>query len=479
MKKRRSYVILAFLFCQLIKCNSIAQPLENRNDYLGFPGPGSEPEIFAPGLISTEYAEFAGTFSPDFQEYYFTRRGSFPGGIAQVMVTYKTQDGWTEPERAPFSTDNYEFEPCITPDGLRLYYGSRRSPDGVLPPGQMHQWYLDKINGIWTGPELLGDPFFDIMVMYPSIAQDSTFYFTGMDGIYVSEYQDHAYMKPVRMGPEINFLPMTAHSYIAPDESYLIFDGQIRGEGLSDLFISYRREDGSWCKGKYMGECVNSGQSQAIASVSPDGECLFFTREQDIYWMDASVIDELRLIPAISCSRDSGHVPMNVKFSLDLSTVPVPIEAVEWDLDNDGEVDSYNLDPEFTYLEEGSYTVALKVFSAGDSATWIWEDFISVEDTAGFGMYDKDASKGLHFLYQNFPNPFANETTISYTLSNDAHVRLEVFDILGNKLAKLVDELQRPGSYKLVYNPVQSPSGSLLYRLYTGDQFLIKMMIKK
>lgn len=478
-KNKTTYTFQAYLFLfmvMVVPCK--AQHSKSGSDYLGYSKPGTVPEVFAPGFISTEYAEFAGTFTPDFKEYYFTRRGPFPNGIAQVMVTYKTQDGWTNPERAPFSTDHYEFEPCITPDGLRLYYGSRRSPDGILPPGEMHQWYLERNNGVWMEPVLLGDPFFDLFVMYPGVSLDSTFYFTGTDGIYCAEFIDGVYQSPSKLGPEINFQPMTAHSFVSPDESYMIFDAQARGEGLSDLFISYRKEEGSWCKGKYMGRKVNSGESQAIASVSPDGECIFFTRDQDIYWMDAAIIEDLRLIPTLNWSSDSGFVPLPVQFKLDLSTVPVPILAVEWDFDNDGEIDSYIFEPEFTYFEEGKYTVSLKVFSSNDSAAWKWEDIIVVEDTAGFGMYDHDYPESPHILYQNFPNPFTDETTICYTLNNETHVRLDVFDLLGNKTDKLVDELQRSGTYQFVYNPKRSTPGLFLYRLCTRDHFLVKMMIK-
>ncbi|MBE0655504.1 MAG: hypothetical protein IH594_17005, partial [Bacteroidales bacterium] len=45
-----------------------------RGPYLGQNPPGLTPEIFAPGIISTEQFEFGGTFSPDGTEFFFTRR---------------------------------------------------------------------------------------------------------------------------------------------------------------------------------------------------------------------------------------------------------------------------------------------------------------------------------------------------------------------------------------------------------------------
>lgn len=360
--------------------NDLDSPIGLQDDYLGYPKPGSIPEIFAPDFISTEYAEFAGTFTPDFTEYYFTRRGPFPNGIAQIMVTKETDDSWSTPVVADFSSNNYEFEPFVTPDGMTLYFGSRRSPDGVLPPGEMHQWYLEKGNSDWSEPALLGSPFYEIMVMYPSVSNSKTFYFTGFDGIYYSKLLNDVYQEPIKLGTEINFLLLTAHSFIAPDESYLLFDGQPRGEGMSDIYISYKKEDGTWTKGKFMGKEINSGESQAIASVSPDGECLFFTRNLDIYWVDAAIIDEIKLIPEITKNQKSGTIPYTVQFSADLTTVPDSIIAFEWDLDNDGVIDSELQNPEFTYTNAGTYSIMLKVYTSSESASKTFEDFVTITD---------------------------------------------------------------------------------------------------
>lgn len=455
-------------------------PSDRKGDYLGYPKPGSIPEVFAPGFVSTQYAEFAGTFSPDFKEYYFTRRGPFPQGIAQIMVTKMEGDSWSEPEVAVFSSDYYEFEPFITPDGEKLYFGSRRSPDGIAPPGQMHQWYLEKVNSAWSDPVLLGSPFFERMVMYPSISYDHSLYFTDLDGIYCSEYVDGNYQDPVKLGPEINFLPLTAHSYIAPDESYLIFDGQPRGKGMSDIYISYKKQDGHWTKGKYMGKDINSGESQAIASVSPNGECLFFTRNQDIYWMDAAIIEKIKLIPEMSFSPDSGTVPFDVQFSLDLTTVPDELTAFEWDFDNDGNVDSQDQNPQHTYMQTGIFTVSLKVFTKENTATTIFKDIIQVkEDTSGFGMIDRPGKYSPHKLFQNFPNPFQDNTSIRYSIDEETNVKIRVFKINGSEIETLVEGCHKPGSYVCSFSADNLNDGPYLCKMTTDKTTYTKVMVKK
>ncbi len=55
-------------------------------------------------------------------------------------------------------------------------------------------------------------------------------------------------------------------------------------------------------------------------------------------------------------------------------------------------------------------------------------------------------------LYQNYPNPFNPATTILYDVSARSDVRLDVYNIAGQKVATLVKELQKPGYYKLVWD---------------------------
>jgi Secretion system C-terminal sorting domain/PKD domain/WD40-like Beta Propeller Repeat len=448
------------------------------SDYLGLTKPGEIPEIFAPDFVSTNYAEFAGTFSPDFTEYYFTRRGSFAGGIAQIMVTKKTGDNWSDPEVAEFSSNNYEFEPFITPDGKKLYYGSRRSPDGSSPAGTMHQWYLQKINSQWSDPILLGTPFFETMVMYPTVANNRTIYFTDIDGIYFSKLVNNMYQTPVKLGDEINYLPRSAHSYIAPDESYLIYDGQPRGEGKTDIYISYKKDDGTWTKSKSLGKKVNSGESQAIASVSPDGECLFFTRNEDIYWMDANIIHDLKNIPAFTISQNTGNAPFTVQISTDLSTIPEDIVSFAWDFNNDGEVESNDQNPEYTFLNPGMYSIKLKVFTENDSSSRVFENIIEVfSSTTGYEIINESQKKKQNELFQNYPNPFTKNTTISYTLVKEENTEFTVYNSLGIAIYNVINGMQKPGNYSFTYDASGFDTGVYFYQLKTNNICYTKNML--
>ena len=76
-------------------------------------------------------------------------------------------------------------------------------------------------------------------------------------------------------------------------------------------------------------------------------------------------------------------------------------------------------------------------------------------------------------LYPNYPNPFNSETEICYDLPLARHVRLAVYNLLGQEVAVLVDEAQEPGRYAVRWDGTNVrgnavPSGVYVYRLEAG-----------
>lgn len=79
-------------------------------------------------------------------------------------------------------------------------------------------------------------------------------------------------------------------------------------------------------------------------------------------------------------------------------------------------------------------------------------------------------------LRQNYPNPFNPSTRIEFEVPQIAHVRLEVFNIVGQKVAELLNETKAIGSYSIDFNARTLPSGVYLYRLEAGSQTIIRKM---
>jgi hypothetical protein len=80
-------------------------------------------------------------------------------------------------------------------------------------------------------------------------------------------------------------------------------------------------------------------------------------------------------------------------------------------------------------------------------------------------------------LAQNYPNPFNPETVIEFQLPEAGPVRLEVFSLLGERVAMLVDERLAAGVYRERFDASALPSGVYVYRLLAGGNVLTRKML--
>ncbi|MFQ6091422.1 MAG: T9SS type A sorting domain-containing protein [bacterium] len=86
-------------------------------------------------------------------------------------------------------------------------------------------------------------------------------------------------------------------------------------------------------------------------------------------------------------------------------------------------------------------------------------------------------TSGRFVLGQAYPNPFNPETDIRYTIPADREVRLEVYNLLGQKVVTLVDEHQSAGVYNIRWNAADVPSGVYFYRITAGEFTATNKMI--
>ncbi len=80
-------------------------------------------------------------------------------------------------------------------------------------------------------------------------------------------------------------------------------------------------------------------------------------------------------------------------------------------------------------------------------------------------------------LDQNFPNPFNPITTINYSIGGGQFVSIKVYDVLGNEVAKLVNEFKRRGNYTIEFDASKLSSGVYYYQLKAGEFIQTKKMI--
>jgi hypothetical protein len=259
---------------------------------------GEKPMIFAKGIISTEDDEFGATFTPDGKTCYFTMKSpsTISSNVVVICVSHLKNGQWTGPEIASFSGKYKDFNPSISPDGLKLFFISNRPVDGKRK-FDTDIWVVDKSGEGWGEPKNLGRPVnTDGWELACSAANNGTLYFsttgtTGNIDIYCSKLVDGKYQKPDSLGQAINSAYTDNDPFIAPDQSYLLFSSQGRPDALGepgasasyprgDLYISYRK-DGKWTVAKNLGPAINSTADESSPFVSRDGKTLYFTSERN------------------------------------------------------------------------------------------------------------------------------------------------------------------------------------------------------
>ncbi|NOU49802.1 hypothetical protein HG263_04540 [Pseudoalteromonas sp. JBTF-M23] len=254
--------------------------------YLGQMPPGATPIAFAPEIVSTQGWEVSGVFTPDLLNFYYIRRNK--QSQKQEIVEFKNINGYWH-ERV-FSARN--GTPLFSPSGDIMYLGKRfrkRTDSGwsELQPlgGALESWPIMRLSASANGT-----------VFFDEFKQDLT------GDIRFARLVDGQYQAPQLLNKLIN-TGRSFHPFIAPDESYLIFDSKREnGFGDSDLYISYKQKEGTWGAPINLGEKINTNAWEALASVTPDGKYLFFNRQMsqggygdvDIFWVSADIIEQLK-----------------------------------------------------------------------------------------------------------------------------------------------------------------------------------------
>ena len=95
-------------------------------------------------------------------------------------------------------------------------------------------------------------------------------------------------------------------------------------------------------------------------------------------------------------------------------------------------------------------------------------DDIEIADSTGYATGISDFAGIIpenYELSQNYPNPFNPTTTIRYALPAESKVILTVYNLLGQRIAELVDEVQSSGYHEKLFNAANLASGVYLYSL--------------
>ena len=278
--------------------------------FMGQVPPERGPEVFAPGIISGGRNDGYVVETPDGQEIFFmevvTRNNQ---GFATILHSTVVNGFWTKPTVAPFSGTYSDGPLAIHPDGTRLYFSSVRPIDPAESTHESNIWYVEKVGGVWGEPKSIGRPINGRNnTSGPSVTSSGTLYFTeiasdGRNEIFRSELLDGRYQEPERLPSTVNSSRQQYDSYVAPDESFLIYGAYLRPDtfGETDLYIAFRDEAGTWTQSMNMGSLVNTSGNEGTATITCDTKYIFYSKynsaenRTDIYWFSKEYIEDLKL----------------------------------------------------------------------------------------------------------------------------------------------------------------------------------------
>lgn len=307
MKKYFLAVPVLVLFACVSKENKVTI------DYIGQQSPGLTAKEFAPGIVSTDSFEHSSPmFSPDGTVVLWNRVSRL-GPDVILEMTYENEK-WSEPHIPSFAAKSADdYYPQFSPDGSTLYFGSRRPMPNGDRRGDMGIWAVKRNGNAWGDPTPFDSAVSTGHEYAHGITDGGVLYFSSSAtgetnwNIY-SSISDNGKYTGRRMLPfGINSMNYEDGAFIAPDESFLIFESYRAGStGGNDLYISFKVNAETWSLPLNMGPNVNTPADERMAKLSPDGKYLFFgtNRDQserswgyDLYWIDASFIDDLKNDP--------------------------------------------------------------------------------------------------------------------------------------------------------------------------------------
>jgi hypothetical protein len=311
MLNRKLYLLVILTLFAITTCKTQEVQISEtdfshlKGPYLGQKPPGMTPELFAPGIITTDISEGCSGWGNDMEYFIFQR---WIDRKPRLYIMNQNNGIWSAPELLPF-VDKYQVgDFTIAPNGKTMVFASNIFLDEIGSEGEGGNiWIVEKTDTGWTEPKHIGleinTKYHD---SYPCLTPNNNLYFFsrrpggyGDSDLYMSEFIEGKYQAPNNLGPKLNTKYHEWDTYTAPDESYVIYCSTMPdGLGDDDLYVTFKTGDGSWSDPVHMGNEINTEKSENRPYVSPDGKYFFYTStirgNRDIYWVDAKIIEDLK-----------------------------------------------------------------------------------------------------------------------------------------------------------------------------------------
>lgn len=141
----------------------------------------------------------------------------------------------------------------------------------------------------------------------------------------------------------------------------------------------------------------------------------------------------------------------------------------------DSTIDTLYIDDNISMDSSYAYAVTAVDYS-GNESNYSNVVNLTITSTGGPGIPSK------YCLFQNYPNPFNPQTTIRYGLKDRCHVRITIYDILGQKIVEVINTKQNAGYHQVLWDGKnfmnkRVGSGIYIYKLETENYTDIKKML--
>jgi len=347
------------------------------NPYLGLTPPDSIPKRFGNASMHSNgvwWWHGSPKFSPAGTEMFFAKyHNNLEPNSMKIYVMQENNCVWTSPVPPSFVSLKNDTEPVYSNDGNRLFFVSDRDGSNKI-------YYVNRITDGWSEPQIFDLPYTALPGSFCwdfSFADNGTIYFSVWESsgseIYKSQPTNGVYTNFEKLPAEIN---TTAHDFapcISRDEKYLIFGSQRSGgSGLTDIYISFKKPDGSWNPAQNLGNKINGPSEDAAPSITFDNKYLFFNSAKsgdygyNAYWVDLKVINKFN--PYAGINDDSFSPPSGIELFQNYPNPFNPTTTIKFSLSQKqfAQISIYNVKGELVaelgrkLYEAGSHSVEFK-----------------------------------------------------------------------------------------------------------------------
>ena len=483
-------LIFSILYSILLN-TCFAQPIPPDSLYLAQAPPDYNPKIFVLPIHGSLRPVERMTISNDGKEIYYGELNTYPPSILKIYCFKYFDNKW----QGPLELFNGYMAPALSPNDSVMYmqasinystactYYSIKTSTGWSTPAKM--FYFSQ-QSHYTQKTNLNNYYTSTNFQDPTLRDIGKVIITGSDTTLMN------------IGLPVNTSIDESDFFIARDESYIIH-ARHSPTTAGDLFISYKKSDGSWTNSKTLGGHINlPGPTWEYGPlVTNDNKYLFFTRGNNswssyyVYWVKIdNIIDSLKYTNFVPYLKN--QIPNQTDTAGKSFSYTFPDSTFVDDDGNNTLTYSATLGNGSALPSWLSFNPATRTFSGTPAAAGSLSLKVTATDTAKafvsciFSLeviqqisVNPISGKVIneYRLFQNYPNPFNPVTKIRFDIKAESFTKLTVYDVTGREIKNLVNENLKAGEYEISWDANNYSSGLYFFRLETPGYIDTKKMI--